>query len=479
MSRDSITPEQVRETADRLGVPLSDEAVADLVAGEDDPPTGDAPEPAETASNVTRADDQLNALAYRFDLPAGDGPLSSLSVGVKDNLAVAGVPATCGSAAAEFTGHDSATVVRRLAEAGADVTATTNMDEFALYTTGETCGHGRTANPRVEGCVPGGSSSGSGAAVADGLLDAALGSDTGGSVRIPASYCGVVGLKPTYGRVSRYGFADLAPSFDVVGPLARDVETVARVFDAISGPDPSDPTTYGAGAPEPASAGLDRDGSDLRLGLVEQAVERSRPRVADRVEAVAEAVAADAATVESVSLPGFEDAIAAHVAITGAEFAALLSDGGRAAGPETGFPAAWRETASRLARSPELGERVRKQFVRNRALDEAARDARDDAASATRAAFAGAVRDRLAEFDALVLPTTPTTAPEFGAVSTAADVTETTANTAPFNVSGNPALSVPAGTVDGKPVGLQVVSAWNDEATAIAVGEAVANAGTP
>ena len=475
MSQDSITREQMRETADRLGVPLSADAVADLVAGEDDPPTGDAPEPTETASNVTPADDEPNALVYRFDLPAGDGPLSSLSVGVKDNLAVAGVPATCGSAAAEFTGHDSATVVRRLADAGADVTATTNMDEFALYTTGETCGHGRTANPRVEGCVPGGSSSGSGAAVADGLLDAALGSDTGGSVRIPASYCGVVGLKPTYGRVSRYGFADLAPSFDVVGPLADDVETVARVFDAIAGPDPNDPTTYGASAPEPASAGLERDVSDLRLGLVEQAVERSRPRVADRVEAAAH----EAATVESVSLPGFEDAIDAHVAITGAEFAALLAEGGRAAGPETGFPVAWRETASRLARSPELGERVRKQFVRNRALADATDGDRYDAARATRAAFADAVRDRLSEFDALVSPTTPTTAPEFGAVSTASDVTRTTANTAPFSVSGNPALSVPVGTVDGKPVGLQVVAAWNDEATAVAVGEAISSASNP
>ena len=465
----------MRATADRLRVPLSENAVADLLAGEDDPPTSDPPEPTETASNVAPADDEPNALMYRFDLPTGDGPLSSLSVGVKGNLAVAGVPATCGSTAAEFTGHDSATVVRRLAEAGADVTATTNMDEFALYTTGETSGHGRTANSRVEGCVPGGSSSGSGAAVAAGLLDAALGSDTGGSVRIPASYCGVVGLKPTYGRVSRYGFADLAPSFDVVGPLADDVETIARVFDVIAGPDPSDPTTYGAGDPEPASAGLERDASDLRLGLVEQAVKRSRPRVAELVEAAA----GEAATVEPVSLPGFEDAIAAHVAITGTEFAALLSEGGRLDGPETGFPAAWQDVASRLVRSPELGERVRKQFVWNRALADATNGDRYDAARATRATFAETVRDRLDRFDALVSPTMPTTAPEFGAVSTAADVTETTANTAPFSVSGNPALSVLAGTVDGKPVGLQVVAAWNDEATAIAVGETIASASTP
>lgn len=265
----------------------------------------------------------------------------------------------------------------------------------------------------------------------------------------------------------------------MVGPLADDIKTVARVFDAIAGPDPNDPTTYGACASEPATAGLERDGSDLRLGLVEQAVERSRPRVAERVGAVADVVDDRAATVEPVSLPGFEDAIAAHVAITGTEFAALLADGGRADGPETGFPTAWRETVPGVARSEALGERVRKQFVWNRALGDATGGDRYDAAQAIRATFAETVRDRLREFDALVSPTTPTTAPEFGAVSTTTDVTETTANTAPFSVSGNPALSVPVGTVDGKPVGLQVVAPWNDEATAIAVGEAVTSTRTP
>lgn len=477
MSHDHVTPDQVNEHAESLGIRLPEAAVASIVRDANDRLAGFDPRqpstPDVSASDVTRATDDENALLYRFDLDGGDGPLSSLRVGVKDNIAVAGVPATCGSAAVEFTGHGNATVVRRLADAGADVTATTNMDEFALYTTGETSGHGPTTNPRVADCVPGGSSSGSAAAVAAGSLDAALGSDTGGSVRIPAAFCGVVGLKPTYTRVSRAGFADLAPSFDVIGPLADSVATVAAVFDAVAGPDPNDPTTYAARTDAPASAGLGRDAGEFRLGLVEEGLDASRPPVRDAVESVADTLSDASFAVDRVSLPGFDAATDAHVAITGVEFATLVANGGRVSGPETGLPEAWRGAVEDLPGADELGERVRDQLVSNRVLDDATDGQLYAAAQRVRGEFAASVSTRLREFDALVLPTTPMTAPEFGEVADAEDVTETTANTAPFSLSGNPALSIPVGAVDGKPVGLQIVTPWNDEATAVALGDAI------
>jgi aspartyl-tRNA(Asn)/glutamyl-tRNA(Gln) amidotransferase subunit A len=477
MSHDHISPEQVKEQAKRFGIRLPEETIADLVREANDERTALQPsEPSATdvtATDVTRASDKANSLLYRFDLESKDGPLSSLRLGVKDNIAVAGVPMTCGSAAVEFTGHRTATVVRRLADAGVDVTATTNMDEFALYTTGETSGHGPTMNPRVPDCVPGGSSSGSAAAVATGSLDAALGSDTGGSVRIPAAFCGVVGLKPTYTNVSREGFAGLAPSFDVIGPLAESVRTVARVFDAIAGPDPNDPTTYGAGPNEPASDGLGRDVEGFRLGLVKEGLRGSRPPVRDVVRAVMDSISDASIMFDRVSLPEFEAAKAAHITTTGIEFSALFASGGRIIGPETGYPEAWRETIEELPGADNLGERIHDQLVLNRAFDDATNGELYTVAHEIRSEFTESVSNRLQEFDALVLPTTPMVAPDFGAVTDAEDVNETTANTAPFSVSGNPALSIPVGTIDGKPIGLQIVTAWNDEATAIALGDSI------
>lgn len=488
MSHDLVSPDQLREHAGQFGIQLSEETISDLVRAANDAPTPESlqsppstatatesatTESTLTASTVTRATDEANALLYRFDLDTGDGPLSSLQVGVKDNIAVAGVPMTCGSAAIESTDHESATVVQRLADAGADVAATTNMDEFALFTTGETSGYGPTENPRVAECVPGGSSSGSAAAVAAGSLDAALGSDTGGSVRIPAAFCGVVGLKPTYASVSRYGFADLAPSFDVIGPIADSVEAVANVFDAIAGPDSNDPTTCGPHDSRPASAGLDQDVTGFRLGLVAEALQNSQPQIRDRIESVGDTISDMSIPVETVSLPGFEQATTAHVATTGIEFAELLANDGRVLGSETGYPESLGELLGECLRSENLSERVRRQFVLNRALDDATDGRLYTAARTVRGSFIESVRTRFEEFDALLLPTTPMVAPEFGTVTEPEEVVETTAHTAPFSVSGNPALSIPVGTLDGKPVGLQIVTPWNDEAIAIALGDVI------
>ncbi|MFB6172387.1 MAG: amidase [Haloarculaceae archaeon] len=467
----AVDADSVRDLADRLGLALDDlDAAVDSVADGVELAATLAPSlpESEPATDVREGDDEYDAFRQRFDLAAADGPLSDLSVATKENVFVAGVPATCGSRAFAFTPEYSATVIRRLQDAGASVVGTTNMDEFALFTTGETCQHGEISNPAAPDRVPGGSSGGSGAAVAAGLVDAALGSDTGGSIRIPASFCGVVGLKPTHRAVPRFGFVDLAPSLDHVGPLARDVETAARVFDAIAGPSPEDPSTLGAGAAGDVAAAIDDDVSSLRIGLVEDALGASTDAVA---ETVRETAADLPVAVESVSLPTVESLVALSV-ITGGEFAALVEHNGQVYGTGTGYSEPYR--AALAAMDPnELGSTARNNLLTSAGVTAATDDAAYVAAQGYRRSFTRQAMALLSEYDALVTPTTPTTALPFGAVETQEDLIQTLANTGPFDLTGHPALSVPCGEVSGRPVGFQVVTDYHDEATAVAIGRAV------
>jgi aspartyl-tRNA(Asn)/glutamyl-tRNA(Gln) amidotransferase subunit A len=431
----------------------------------------------EPAGNVREGSDEYNAFLYRCELPGSDsGPLAGMDLAVKDNIAVAGVPMTCGSAALDFEPNYHAAVTERLLDTGADLVGTTNMDEFAYFTTSETCAHGPVDNPSASG-VPGGSSSGSGAAVAAGLVDAALGTDTGGSVRIPASFCGVVGFKPTFRTVPRFGFADLAVSLDHVGPLAPDVETAARVLEAINGPDPRDPSTQGARTPAPTE-GLDTDVEGLSVGLVTEARRGAEDSVAAALDRVAEALEAAGATVEELSLPGFDTQGLVNAAVTATEFTTLAAQAGQDYGVGTGYSEAWREAMATMA-ADDLGENVRARLLIGRALTTADGGAGYVAAQNARREFREVVADRFTRYDALLLPTTPMTAPDFGAVDDDAALLRTIANTGPFNLTGNPALSVPASAGadgEGDPVGCQIVTEWYDEATAVALGRAIETA---
>ena len=430
------------------------------------------------AGNVREGADEYNAFLYRCELAGSEsGPLAGLDLAVKDNIAVAGVPMTCGSAALDFEPSYHAAVTERLLDAGADLVGTTNMDEFAYFTTSETCAHGPVDNPSTSG-VPGGSSSGSGAAVAAGLVDAALGTDTGGSIRIPASFCGVVGFKPTFRTVPRFGFADLATSLDHVGPLAPDVETAAQVLEAINGPDPRDPSTQGARTPAPTD-GLGADVDGASIGLVTEARRGADEDVAATIDRVADDLEDAGATAEEVSLPGFDTQGIVNATVTAAEFTTLAAGAGQDYGVGTGYSEAWREAMASMP-GDDLGENVRARLVVGRALTTADGGAGYVAAQNARREFREVVADRLDSHDALVLPTTPMTAPEFGAVDDDAALLRTIANTGPFNLTGNPALSVPldAGADgEGDPVGCQIVTDWYDEATAVALGRAVEAAG--
>jgi aspartyl-tRNA(Asn)/glutamyl-tRNA(Gln) amidotransferase subunit A len=373
---------------------------------------------------------------------------------------------TCGSAAVDFEPGYHAAVTERLLGAGADLVGTTNMDELAYNTTSETCAHGPVENPSAEG-VPGGSSSGSGAAVAAGLVDTALGTDTGGSIRIPASFCGVVGFKPTFRTVPRFGFADLASSLDHIGPLAPDVGTAAEVLAAINGPDIRDPSTNGTRVPDP-TAGLDAGVDGLRVGMVREAQAGADGEVAEAVAGAADRLEGAGVAVEEVSLPGFEQQALVNSAVTATEFTSLVAQAGQDHGVGTGYSEPWREAVAGMD-AEEFGENVRGRLVVGRTLTQATEGAGYVAAQNARQEFHATVEERLAEYDALLLSTTPMTAPDFGAVADDTDVLRTIAHTGPFNLTGHPALSVPV-DAGGDPVGCQVVTDWYDEATAVALG---------
>jgi amidase/aspartyl-tRNA(Asn)/glutamyl-tRNA(Gln) amidotransferase subunit A len=415
----------------------------------------------------TPDDNPHNGWITNFDLvrPEADGRLSGLEVGVKDNLAVRGAPMTCGSLAYEdHVPGEHATVVERLLDAGARIRGKTNMDELAFAITGETSAFGPTTNPVDTDHVAGGSSSGSGALVAAGEVDLALGSDTGGSVRVPASYCGIVGIKPTHGSVPHYGFANLASSLDHVGPLARDVETAALGLEVIAGSDPlAEPPAF--------RADIGTDLSEVTVGIPEQFFHRHVSADVERtVRGAAEAFEDDGGSVESIDIQALSCSRPAFWGIIPTEFAALYLTRGIAPwsdGPIDPTLAAAHDKA--LSRSKHaLGTNVKEmlslgayiltdqdgyQYIRGRALQRELRDAFDAA---------------LADVDVLAAPSSPRTALELGGFVRGETAPPNWA-THPTNLTGHPSVSVPCGAVDGLPVGLQLIGARGDDGTVIDV----------
>ena len=470
--------EAVRSAATDFGIALDEDAIEAYAAEIADTREqfaglrSSSPE-GERATDVHEAADGYNAFYRRCTLAGASGPLSTLSVAVKDNIAVAGVPMTCGSAAVEFTPEYSATVIRRLADHGAEIVGTTNMDEFAYFTTGETCAHGPVDNPTAEGCVPGGSSAGSAAAVAADLVDVALGSDTGGSIRIPASFCGVVGFKPTHRTVPRFGFADLAPSLDHIGPLAKSVETAAITLDAIVGPTAEDPGTLGIQPPTELGDEVGEGIADLDVGVITEAMDHASDGVVAAVRNGIGAIENAGATVKDVSIPGFVNAPISALGIVGPEFAQLLKANGQVYGTGTGYSEPWRAAVASMTESGGYGENVRDQLLIGSGVDLTTSGAVYVAAQTVRRELTSLIDQQFQNLDALIAPTTPIPAPEFGAVSNLEAFIQTFANTVPFNLTGHPALSVPCGTTERKPVGLQVVADRLGEPIAVRIGSVV------
>jgi len=404
------------------------------------------------------------------------GPLAGIPLAVKDNLVTRGVETTCGSRIlAGYRPPYDATVVTRLRRAGAVLVGKTNMDEFAMGSSTENSAYGPTRNPWDTDRVPGGSSGGSAAVVAAGSALGSLGSDTGGSIRQPAALCGVVGLKPTYGLVSRYGLVAFASSLDQVGPFARTVEDAATLFEAIAGHDPSDATSYRGPVPGVRS-GLAAGPEGLRVGVVKElAGEGSDPAVLAAFRRTLEQLAGAGASVRELSLPSLAHALDAYYLIAPAECSANLArfDGVRYGLRLPGDTVEQMMAATRRdGFGPEVTRRI---LLGTYALSAGYYDAFYGQAQKVRTLvirdFAAAYR----EADVLVSPTSPTTAFRIGERADdplsmyLADVC-----TIPCNLDGGPGISVPVGLDPaGLPIGFQVLAPALGEAVLFRAARAV------
>jgi aspartyl-tRNA(Asn)/glutamyl-tRNA(Gln) amidotransferase subunit A len=394
------------------------------------------------------------------------GPLAGVPVALKDNLCTVGIPTTCSSKIlAGWLPPYDATVVSRLRDAGAVAIGKTNLDEFAMGSSTENSAFGPTRNPWDLGRVPGGSSGGSAAAVAAGMVPLAFGSDTGGSIRQPAALCGIVGVKPTYGVVSRYGLIAFASSLDQIGPFAITVADAALGLEVIAGHDPMDSTSLDRPAPS-LLATLDEGVSGLRVGIVADFLSEGS-ECGDAVVAAAEALAAAGAKVDQVRIPELLLGLPAYYVIAPAEASSNLSRydgvryGLRVDGPDT-------ETMNARTRGEGFGAEVKRRIMMGTyALSAGYYDAYYGQAQKARTLVIRAFEAAYRDFDVLLTPTTPSVAFPFGSkVDDPIEMYMCDLCSIPSSLAGHPAASVPfALSPEGLPIGVQVL--------APALGEAV------
>ena len=410
-----------------------------------------------------------------------EGPLAGRTVAVKDNISTADVRTTCGSAMLDdYVPPYDATAVDRLKSAGATITGKTNMDEFGMGTTTETSAFGPTENPAAPGHVPGGSSGGSAAVVAAGDADLALGTDTGGSVRCPAAFCGVVGIKPTYGLVSRYGLIAYANSLEQVGPIAPTVAAAAELLEVIAGPDDHDATTRDAaeeGADTDYAAAADGDVDGMEIGVPTELVEGADEAVVETFWDAIDDLEAQGASYHEVDLPSVEHAVEAYYVIAMSEASSNLArfDGVRY-GPSPDYEGNWNDEFAGV-REDGFGEEVKRRVLLGTyALSAGYHDKYYKKAQDARAWVKQDFDEALTEADVLASPTMPVPPMEMGeSLSDPLTMYLADANTTPVNLANLPAISVPAGeTGDGLPVGLQFVGPAFCETKIIRAGSALA-----
>ena len=420
---------------------------------------------------------ELEAEARRVDAMPAAGPLAAMPIALKDNIVTTGAPTTCASRILEgYVSPYDATAVRRLRDAGAMMAAKANMDEFAMGSSTEHSAFGRVKHPLDPSRVPGGSSGGSAALVAAGVVPAALGSETGGSVRQPASFCGVVGVKPSYGTVSRYGLVAFGSSLDCISVFGRTVDDAGRVLSAMSGHDPLDSTTLDRPPIVVPRALPDLKG--LRIGLPREYFPADlHPGVAAGMERTKAAIRALGAELVEVSLPNSRFAVPTYYIVAPAEAAANLARydgvryGPRRVGPDGDIRAVYQATRGQ-GFGPEVQRRI---LVGTYVLSAGYYDAYYRKAQRTRARIADDFRRAFAGgIDLLLTPTTPT--PAFRAGEKTADpVSMYLADifVCAISLAGLPALSIPVGRSEGLPVGAQLIAPLLEDERMLAAAGAV------
>ena len=397
------------------------------------------------------------------------GPLAGLLVSIKDNICYKGHRVSAGSRILEgFTSLFSATVVERLLAADAVIIGRTNCDEFAMGSSNENSAYGSVLNPVDKRMVPGGSSGGAAASVAAGIVHAALGSDTGGSIRQPASFTGTFGFKPTYGRVSRHGLIAFASSFDQIGPFAHSVEDIAAIYTAVAGHDPMDSTT----SRKPVEPVTLAHPGRLRIGYFREGLERAGmdTQVVAHLQAHIDRLKADGHLVEPVEVPFLDHQVPTYYILATAEASSNLArfDGihfGHRSKAAKGV-----EETYRLSRTEGFGPEVKRRILLGTfVLSAGYYDAYYGQAQRVRRIIRDRTLQAFEKYDILLGPTCPTTAFAHGAITDPVAMYLQDIFTVQANLAGTPAISLPTGThSNGLPFGVQLMAKPFDEARLLA-----------
>ena len=411
------------------------------------------------------------------DAHCGEGKLAGIPIAIKDNISTAGLETTCASRILEgYIPPYDATVVERLKNEGAAIVGKTNMDEFGMGTTTENSAFGPTRNPIDPSRVPGGSSGGSAAAIAAGLVPMALGTDTGGSIRCPAAFCGIVGLKPTYGRVSRYGLIAYANSLEQIGPMAATVRDTSLLMEVIAGHDPLDSTSLDfpyCHQPDPEIRGV-------KIGVPEEFFgEGVDPRVASVVWDGISLLERKGAEIITCRMPSMAYALAAYYVTCTSEASSNLArfDGVRY-GPPADTKKPWHESFQERRRIG-FGEEVRRRIMLGTfALSSGYYGKYYAKAQAARNNVRADFTRLFREVDILAGPTMPTVAFRFKEKTDPLSMYLSDILTVPANLAGVPAISVPCGRVENLPVGLQIMGRWMDDERVVDVAYAFEQGGS-
>ena len=419
----------------------------------------------------TRAEDPLNAVVRKICVKgAASGKLKGKRIGVKDSVSIAGIPISGGSNILDgFVPEDDATIVSRMLDEGAEIVATLVMDDFALSGDGTTSAHGPTLNPHRSEYCPGGSSCGSGAALYYDWIDITIGTDQGGSIRMPSSWSGVVGIKPTYGLVPYTGVMSIDPSLDHVGPMARNVNDVALALEVIAGKDPADFRQQEVRV-QPYREALGKDVNGLRLGILHEGF--THPGAQDDVNTAVRKAASQlqrlGAKVEEISIPEHRDAwqFLWPIALEGM---AALAHGNLQGRHHTGrYDAGLADFFGSARLKQPVTQAITVKFVLSagRYLHERYHGRLYAKAQNLRGDLRAKYDAVLQRFDALVMPSMPMKSNPRGERSPYAMLT----NTAPFDVTGHPGLSIPCGISSGLPIGLMLIGRHFDDATLLRLG---------